>query len=111
MATATLVRMAQGGLCDHLAGGFFRYSVDQRWEIPHFEKMLYDNAELLAVLADAHAATGDSLFGGIARETAEWVMSEMQDPEGGYYATLDADSEGEEGRFYLWTRAGARRIG
>ena len=109
MATTTLVRMAQGGLYDHLAGGFFRYSVDQRWEIPHFEKMLYDNAELLAVLADAHAATGDAFFARIAEETAEWVMNEMQDPEGGYYATLDADSEGEEGKFYLWTRPQAHR--
>ena len=108
MATLTLVRMAQGGLFDHLAGGFFRYSVDQRWEIPHFEKMLYDNAELLAVLADAHAATGDMFFATIAEETAGWVMSEMQDPEGGYYATLDADSEGEEGKFYLWTEQQAR---
>ena len=110
MAAFTLARMARGGLNDHLAGGFFRYSVDQRWEIPHFEKMLYDNAELLAVLADAHAATGDAFFAGIAEETAVWVMSEMQDPEGGYYATLDADSEGEEGKFYLWTRDQAQSV-
>ena len=110
MAAFTLARMARGGLYDHLAGGFFRYSVDQRWEIPHFEKMLYDNAELLAVLADVHAATGDAFFAGIAEETAGWVMSEMQDPEGGYYATLDADSEGEEGKFYLWTRDQAQNV-
>ena len=109
MATATLARMAQGGLYDHLAGGFFRYSVDRRWEIPHFEKMLYDNAELLAALADAHAATGDMFFAAIAAETADWVMTEMQDPDGGYYATLDADSEGQEGKFYLWTQLQARR--
>ena len=110
MATFTLDRMARGGLYDHLAGGFFRYSVDQRWEIPHFEKMLYDNAELLAVLADAHAATGDAFFAVVAEETAGWVMNEMQDPEGGYYATLDADSEGEEGKFYLWTRDQAQSV-
>ena len=110
MAALTLARMARGGLYDHLAGGFFRYSVDQRWEIPHFEKMLYDNAELMAVLADTYAATGDAFFAGIAEETAEWVMDEMQDPEGGYYATLDADSEGEEGKFYLWTRDQAQSV-
>ena len=110
MATVTLSRMARGGLFDHLAGGFFRYSVDQRWEIPHFEKMLYDNAELLAALTDTHAATGDAFFAGVAEETAAWVMDEMQDPEGGYYATLDADSEGEEGKFYLWTREQAQSV-
>ena len=108
MAAMTLTRMAEGGVYDHLAGGFFRYSVDRHWSIPHFEKMLYDNAELTAVYADAHAATGEPLFARIAAETAEWVIAEMQDPDGGYYATLDADSEGEEGKFYVWTEAEAR---
>ena len=110
MATTTLTRMAEGGLYDQLSGGFFRYCVDRRWAIPHFEKMLYDNAELLAVYADAHAATGEPLFARIAADTAEWVIDEMQDAEGGYYATLDADSEGEEGKFYLWTPEQARSL-
>jgi len=105
MATLTLSRMATRGLYDQLGGGFFRYSVDQRWAIPHFEKMLYDNAALLAVYADAHAATGEELFATVAAETAEWTMRDMQNDQGGYYSTLDADSEGSEGLFYLWTPA------
>jgi len=103
MATLTLTRMAEGGLYDQLGGGFFRYSVDDQWTIPHFEKMLYDNAALLSVYADAYAATGEPLFARIAAETADWVIRDMQDPNGGYYATLDADAEGVEGKFYLWT--------
>ncbi len=105
MATLTLSRMATGGLYDQVGGGFYRYSVDQRWAIPHFEKMLYDNAALLAIYSDGHAATGESLFARIAGETADWVIRDLQDPAGGFYATLDADSEGQEGRFYLWTPA------
>ncbi len=105
MITHTLNRMAEAGLYDQLGGGFYRYSVDRQWSIPHFEKMLYDNAQLLAVYAAAHAATGVPLYARAAGETADWVMRDMQDARGGYYSTLDADSEHEEGKFYVWTPA------
>jgi uncharacterized protein YyaL (SSP411 family) len=105
MATFTLDRMALAGLYDQLGGGFYRYSVDRQWAIPHFEKMLYDNAQLLRTYADAFAATGRPHYARVAGETAEWVMRDMQDSRGGYYSTLDADSEHEEGKFYVWTPA------
>jgi hypothetical protein len=110
MATLTLTRMAEGGIYDQLGGGFCRYSVDPYWMIPHFEKMLYDNGQLLAVSAQAAVATGDALFRRITEETADWILRDMEQPAGGYYSTLDADSEGHEGRFYVWTPDEARSL-
>jgi uncharacterized protein YyaL (SSP411 family) len=110
MALLTLTRMADGGLYDHVGGGFARYSVDARWEIPHFEKMLYDNGPLLALYADAALITGEGFYRDVAIGTGEWVMREMQSPEGGYYSTLDADSEGHEGKYYVWSTEELKQI-
>ena len=110
MMEITLTRMAQGGLYDQLGGGFCRYSMDAEWLIPHFEKMLYDNGPLLALYAQTAKFTTNSFYADIAKHTAEWVMREMQSHEGGYYSSLDADSEGHEGKYYVWDKEEIRTL-
>src|SRR5215207_6493805 len=99
----TCRQMANGGIYDQLGGGFARYSVDEYWLVPHFEKMLYDNALLARLYLEAYEATGDGFYRRIAEETLDYVMRDMTEPEGGFYSAEDADSEGVEGKFYVWT--------
>ncbi|MGC4191194.1 MAG: thioredoxin domain-containing protein [Thermomicrobiales bacterium] len=110
MAIATLDRMAAGGIHDQLGGGFARYAVDRIWLVPHFEKMLYDNAQLMALYLDAWRFTGEERHRVVAEGIADWVLREMTAPDGGFYAALDADSDGEEGAFYTWTRGEVDRV-
>ncbi|MCC7485154.1 MAG: thioredoxin domain-containing protein [Burkholderiales bacterium] len=108
IARLTLTKMAEGGIRDHLGGGFYRSSVDEHWMIPHFEKMLCDNAALLALCADAWLLAGEPRFETAARETVRWLLAEMRSPEGAFHSALDADSGHEEGGYYVWTREEAR---
>jgi uncharacterized protein YyaL (SSP411 family) len=110
VVTFTLEKMARGGIYDQIGGGFARYSVDERWLVPHFEKMLYDNAQLSRLYLHTWLASGDPFFKRIAEEIYDYLLREMTSAEGGFYSTTDADSEGEEGKFFLWTPAEIRDL-
>lgn len=110
MAVQTLDKMYEGGMYDHLGGGFHRYSTDREWLVPHFEKMLYDNAQLAVAYIDAYLITGNEGYALVAREIFDYEMSIMTDKEGGIYSTEDADSEGKEGIFYLWTYSDVEKV-
>lgn len=109
MATRTLDRMAVGGIYDHLGGGFHRYSTDDKWLVPHFEKMLYDNALIAFAYLEAYQVTQKPLYAQVARETLDYVLNDMTDEDGGFYSAEDADTEGEEGKFYVWSETELHR--
>ena len=110
MATRTLERMAAGGIYDHVAGGFHRYATDPRWRVPHFEKMLYDNALLVVAYAEAWQVTKQPTFARVVRETCDELLATFASPEGGFYSATDADSEGEEGKYFVWTEPEIRAV-
>jgi uncharacterized protein len=110
LARGTLDGMANGGIYDHVGGGFARYSTDERWHVPHFEKMLYDNGQLARVYVEAHQVTGESRYRRVAEETLDYLLREMQSPQGGFYSATDADSEGVEGKFFTFTEAELQEI-
>src|SRR5437016_4636551 len=110
MVLHTCERMAAGGMYDQIGGGFHRYSVDSEWLVPHFEKMLYDNAQLVNLYLDAWLVSGEARFAEVARDIIRYVLRDMTSPEGGFYSAEDADSEGKEGKFYCWTRSELARL-